>query len=465
MSSFRYSRLRLPLRVAIPAIFLSLSLCAAIATQLLPWLIIALCILLAGRAWRISAARFALLLLMCIPLLMGLVVTHFDVTQRFVYRYVVALFTVAAVVLFVDMIHVEEWIFMFHRRGRKMSLDNIGSVVIGCAVGQISLSAAIKEQRRCRAMAAVSSWGTKSAGSLRLDDLTLPFYNAIASYELLDNALNTWSEAYRTHTTSAQGTSSQLPSFGNSNCRVTLSDVYDFPLFSEFAGAVFSSRAVSKEWLAAISGLNPVTPVLEIGAGTGRFTQDLLRAGLRVVALERNEIFCGKLVELASHSGGRCEVLRCIFPALPRKQFHSIVLHQNVFLELANGLGFHAALNAVCEIAAPGATILLDHPDEISTDDSRQIFEGEISGVGHVDYSYFGHEQKGITHTAILKYHVAQTTNNYFVQAPFVVDIPTASTIMAFAEILGFTTKATPIDGQKTFIANSMVLLTMINNS
>ena len=189
-----FARLPVRIRLVIVLSFLVVSIVVGILGRPSLALLVASILLFFSGGWRITRARSFVLVLILVPALVGLVLTHFDWRHPFLYRYFAGLFSVIAVLLLMDGVRIEEWIEMIRGRNARLGLSRLGPLMIGTAVGTISLSANIREQRACRKLADVYSWRAKSGTSIFLDSIALPFYNAVESDEFIEEALHRWGE-------------------------------------------------------------------------------------------------------------------------------------------------------------------------------------------------------------------------------------------------------------------------------
>ena len=186
-----YYRLPVIARAIIAVVFFLSSLAISIIGRPPLWFLFLAVMLFLLGAWRLSFARLTLFALTSIPLIMGLIINHFDFRHPFISRYTAALFTLIAVALCADSVHLDEWIWLIRRCGRRFHLGRIAPVLMGGAVGRISLALTIAEQKTCRKLANASAWGAKSRLGVILDSVAIPFYSAAEAYEMLDEGILT----------------------------------------------------------------------------------------------------------------------------------------------------------------------------------------------------------------------------------------------------------------------------------
>jgi len=112
-----FPRLPLKLRLVVVLSFLVASVIVGIAGKPSRVLLLTAALLLLSGGWRISKARSFVFVLILMPALFGLVLTHFDWQHPFLSRYAAGLFSVIAVLLLMDGIRIEEWIELLHAKG------------------------------------------------------------------------------------------------------------------------------------------------------------------------------------------------------------------------------------------------------------------------------------------------------------------------------------------------------------
>ena len=197
---------------------------------------------------------------------------------------------------------------------------------------------------------------------------------------------------------------------------LTLAEVYSIPNFPEFVRRVFSADRISPDWLRNIQRFGPRDLILEIGAGDGRLTSDLLRTGASVVAVEPNTSF--NPADGVRQRGGREEALRIIrgyFPNIPKERYSSIILHQNVFLEIANQIDERDLLAEFKNFLTPDGKILFDYisePDPGKPHVPTTVFEGLIPGFGDIHYEReFIETHWGMRYETLLRFSLKQGNN------------------------------------------------------
>lgn len=441
-----FSSVPVRIRLIIVLSFLVASVTVGIAGRPSRTLLLAAIVLFLAGAWRISAARSLVLFLILVPALIALLLTHFDWHHPFFARYLAGLFSVVAVLLLLDGIRVEEWIEIIGgTKGRAMA-----PLLIGTAVGTISLASNIREQRACRKLANISSWRAKSSSSIFLDSLALPFYNAVESHEFIDEALHRWGAR-------SDGASvTQVPpglTFGNSNLTATLADVEDFPCFEEFRMAVLSGFPVAKPWVTMIGRLTRPARILEVGDYAGQVTNHLLSNNFTVIAV-------ADVTRLAlSGPSPGLTVVEPAWDTAPVCKYDHIFLHHDSFLKMANQLPLRDALVRLYELSKPSAHICFDYPVTVMPMAQGTIFSGTLKEVGEVKYHYSQHERKAEVHKFRLEYTLRREHELSCVRAPMTFTAPELTELLAVAREVGFLSSAAPMPGIFSFVAGETALV------
>ncbi|MCY3506586.1 MAG: class I SAM-dependent methyltransferase [Chloroflexi bacterium] len=104
------------------------------------------------------------------------------------------------------------------------------------------------------------------------------------------------------------------------------------------------------------------SPVLEVGAGTGRIALPLARAGHAVTALDPSPAMLAIARQRAGAEGLAVSFVEGRLPGavLPPAAFATIILPNDVFLACASGDEQAAALRAAATALAPGGRLALD---------------------------------------------------------------------------------------------------------
>lgn len=398
-----FSKLPAWLRVMVTATFLVAAVVMGIIGRPSVTLAVASFLLLASGAWRLSRIRIFMLLLILIPLLIGFLLAGADWHHPFIARYSAGLFSVIAVLLLMDAVRIEEWIAVVRKNSKKLRFADASPVLIGTAVGIVSLSASIQEQRACRKLAGIYRWRVKSRTSTFLDSMSLPFYSAVESHEFIDEALRRWGSSNR----DAEKVRRPELTFGNSIFTARLTDLHNFPYFNDLARFLSASSSLPEPWRKALAGLPKGRAALIIG---GHFPNP----GMKVTVLQG--IRC-------LHSLSGC--------------FDSIFFFQNAFLEALDEMGLGVLLKKISGISKPEARIYFTYPAVESITKEGTIFAGNIPGVGDVDYRYTEYERTGEIARAQLAYTIRQAQDCYCVRTPLQFRMPALSTILACAQHVG----------------------------
>jgi hypothetical protein len=453
-----FARLPVRIRLVIVLSFLVVAIVVGILGRPSLALLVASILLFFSGGWRITRARSFVLVLILVPALVGLVLTHFDWRHPFLYRYFAGLFSVIAVLLLMDGVRIEEWIEMIRGRKARLGLSRLGPLMIGTAVGTISLSANIREQRACRKLADVYSWRAKSRTSIFLDSIALPFYNAVESDEFIEEALHRWGER-DTGKVNREAVEERVPQdliFGNSGFTARLADLNDFPRFTEAMTAVFSTLEIPGSWKEAMSKVTKPARILETGDHTGQFTRYLSAKGFDVTVLAEQSAFgniLGRLPrpDLAVNIGERSFA--------PVSRYSHIFLHHNSLLEAVNQLGLREVLSRLHELSSASAHVCFDYPATIMALPQGDIFCGHLDSIGVVECRYSGHEEKNGNHKALIEYTVSQEHDFCCVRVPLTFVAPKLEEIQDVAHAIGFSFSFCPMSGGFSFLAGELVFV------
>lgn len=192
-----------------------------------------------------------------------------------------------------------------------------------------------------------------------------------------------------------------------------LSDIYTMPGFSTFVRNVFTPEKLSRDWLEEIARLRPGDSVLEIGAGDGRITKEILKTGAAVTAVEPSPEFCPWLSQIIRERGlDGVRVIQGYFPNIPRDLYSHVLVHQNVFLEIANQMDHEDLLAELRQFVRPGGKLLFDYisdPDPGTPRRSAPIYAGHVPGVGEVNYEreFMGYHW-GMRYEVLLRFGVEE---------------------------------------------------------
>ena len=202
-----------------------------------------------------------------------------------------------------------------------------------------------------------------------------------------------------------------------------LSDIYTMPGFSSFVRNVFTADRLSRDWLREIAALGPGDNVLEIGAGDGRVTRELLKTGAKITAVEPSPQFCPWLEQVARTQGvAGARVIDGYFPDIPHPNpdnredcYSHVIVHQNVFLEMANQMDYEDLLFELsCFMRKPGGKMLFDYITDADPGEPFKtvpIFSGTVPGIGDVHYEreYMGYHG-GMRYEVQLRFSVQHET-------------------------------------------------------
>lgn len=453
---------KLPLKMRLPVVlaFLLASIVVGILGRPSRMLLLASALLFIFGGWRISKARSLVLVLIVVPALVGLLLTHFDWHHPFLIRYSAGLFSVIAALLLMDGVRIEEWIEIVRAKRGGLSFSGLGPLLVGTAVGTISLASSIQEQRTCRRLANIYSWRAKSRTSIFLDGIALPFYNAVESHEFIDEALHRWSP--RNGDVAAGAASGDTVPvelvLGNSGFTARVSDLNDFPLFTQIRAAVLSILQIPEPWKRAISRLGRPARILEIGDHAGQFTKYLLENGFNVTVLAEKHAWGDTLVE-APQAALRFNSVDTSLEHPPISQCDHIFFHQNSFLEAVNLLGIHVVLSRLHELSKSDAHICFDYPSEIMPVSQAAVLSGQISGIGEVKYRYSRHQQDGDVHKAWLEYTVKQEHESFCVCVPLRFVAPELAGVLTVAREIGFSYSISAMPGSFSFLGGNLALI------
>ena len=452
---------RLPLKIRFPVVlcFLVASVVVGIIGRPSRTLLLAAALLFISGGWRISKARSFVLVLILVPALVGLLLTHFDWHHPFLIRYSAGLFSVIAALLLMDGIRIEEWIEIVRGKPGGPSFSGLGPLLIGTAVGTISLSSNIQEQRTCRRLANVYSWRAKSRASIFLDGIALPFYNAVESHEFIDEALHRWSPRDGGATGVPSGVSAPVDLvLGNSSFTARISDLNDFPLFTDIRAAVLSALPIPEPWTRGISQLSRPARILEIGDHGGQFTNHLLEQGFDIIVLTETHPWNNTLYG-TPRRGASFRSIDASLEDAPIPECDHIFLHHNSFLEAVNRLDIRAVLSRLHQLSTPNAHICFDYPATVMPATQGAILSGKINGVGQVQYGYSHHQQDKDVHRAWLEYTVRQEHQHFCVRVPLRFAAPELAGVLAVAREAGFSYSTSPMPGSFSFLAGELAFV------
>jgi hypothetical protein len=421
--------------------------------------------LLASGAWRLSRLRVLMLLLIMIPLLIGFLLAGFDWHHPFLARYSAGLFSVIAVLIFMDAVRIEEWIEVLHKNSARLHLENVTPIVIGTAVGIISLSAGIQEQRACRKLAGVYRWRAKSQISVFLDSMSLPFYGAVESHEFIDEALHRWSSRRQgQEETGWANAESELRafsdlSFGNSIFTARLIDVYDFPYYTHVLQTLSTSTPLPEPWEKALTRVVKGSTALQVNGPSEGLTRRLLRAGLRLTVVERVPAFREDLCSVQREYGSSLIIAAGSSFGNLHGGFDCTLFYQNAFLETLNEMETGVLLKKLFALSKPEAQVFFTYPALETVAAEGIIFTGNLAGIGDICYQYAGYERAGEMAKARLAYTVKQERDSYCVRVPVKFKAPDLSSLLLAAEEAGFTHKTSPMPQAAGFFLKDQIFI------
>ena len=139
---------------------------------------------------------------------------------------------------------------------------------------------------------------------------------------------------------------------------------------------------MSQHDLALFSGLldrhvSPSSSVLEVGAGTGRFTLPMLERGLRVRATDQNTKYLDHLLSKAraQNLADRCAVEQADLFALPYHDHQfDVVVAVHIIPRLLSSGDQHAAIDELARVLRPGGTLIFNFRNNWSP--YRVIYRG-----------------------------------------------------------------------------------------
>jgi hypothetical protein len=433
-----FFRLPLKLRLVVVLSFLVASVIVGIAGKPSRVLLLMAALLLVSGGWRISKPRSCVFVLILMPALFGLVLTHFDWHHPFLSRYAAGLFSVIAVLLLMDGIRIEEWIELLHAKGGGTPVSRLAPLLVGTAVGTISMSSNIQEQRACRKLANVHAWRIKSKTSSFLDSIALPFYNAVESHDLIDDALHRWG-AHDAGSTLRTASGSSIPgdlTFGNSNFTARLSDLNDFPGYRNVSIAAMSKIPIAEAWSGMISQLSKPARVLDIGDPTKRFAKCLLASGFEVVVADKYG--SGQALRGIAYQDATPQTLEKPSREALKHDCEHVLFHYACFLEAVNEAGVREVFNRLREGLQTGAHVCFDYPTTIMPATQSMIFCGFLDSLNKVEFAYLQHERNGTIHRARLEYTFIHGSEVSCVRTPVSFIVPDLTDVLVAAKDKGF---------------------------
>jgi SAM-dependent methyltransferase len=247
--------------------------------------------------------------------------------------------------------------------------------------------------------------------------------------------------------------------FANSTHHCRLRDVYYFPEFPKVISHIFPQERVSQTWIERLRYIPENATVLEIGAGSGRFTNHILRRSISVDAVEQHEEFFNELCTLRD-SFPKLRPIRGLFPDIELSVYSHIIMHQNVFLELINESTLQETFDSLKRVLLPSGVILLDYPTCFSPPASGGVlFKGSIPQLGKLQYMYEDHRSLNSLHTSILIYQLVDKARRYFVRARLSFEMPSMLDVRTAAETAGFEFTVGPLENTLSFFSSSMNLI------
>lgn len=462
MNSF--AKLSLRIRVSVVLTFLAASVLVGILGRPSRMLLLASALLFITGAWRISKARGFVLLLILLPAFAALLLTRFDWHHPFLIHYSAGLFSVIAALLLMDGIRIEEWIELVRGRRGGFSLSAVAPLLIGTAVGTISLAANIQEQRTCRRLARIYAWRTKSRTSIFLDGIALPFYNAVEAHEVIDEALHRWSPRDGGHATDLfQSTENLELSFGNSSFAARLQDLDAFPLFADVKAAVLSKISIPEAWRSAIDKLVRPATILVIGDYTGQFTKYVREQGFNVTALP------------GEHSGAKplsplpppyhdWRVIQELLEEVSVKRHDHVLLYHNAFLQAVNQIGLSAVVSRLRALSPRDGRIYFDYPIKVMPADQGTILSDQIPMIGEVGYRYSRHRQDNGTHAAWVEYTIRREGESFRVYTPLRFVVPDPAAVLDTVRHASFACRTSPLPDAFSLLGGELMLVELQNS-
>lgn len=453
---------RLPLRVRLPLVLAFLV--AAIVVGILGYpsrtLLLASALLFIVGGWRISKTRSFVLVFILVPVLAGLLLTHFDWHHPFLTRYSAGLFSVIAALLIVDGIRIEEWVEIFRGEPGGLSLSGLRPLVIGTAVGTISLASNIQEQRTCRKLASITSWRAKPRTSIFLDSVALPFYNAVESHEFIDEAMHRWSpsDGAGIKDTSSRATAPVELTLGNSSFIARLSDLNDFPLFRKVRSAVLTATPIPQAWRAAIARLEKPARVLNLGDDAGQFTSYLLESGFKLPDMPER-LGTSERLDASGQRQANWNVMQMPLEDAAIGHCDHVLLHHNAFLEAVSRSSVAAVLSRLGELSRPGGHIYFDYPVTVLPLSQGSILKGQVDGIGEVEYGYSRHQKHDEVHDCWVEYTLRQEHESFCVRTPLRFLAPELEVVLATARAAGFSCSTFCMPGSISFLGGELVLV------
>jgi SAM-dependent methyltransferase len=175
-------------------------------------------------------------------------------------------------------------------------------------------------------------------------------------------------------------------------------ELYGEHFLDKIYQGAFGAVGISSEWIKAVSELcGSHHRILDIGAGTGRllplWREICAKQHISVTLLEPNRTFFQVLVKSLRPSEESW--LFPVFDSFPKefnKPFDLAVLHQNTFLELlSGGRSLEETIRELSLIISPNGCLIFDYSMasyRFGAGDKGTLFQGEVSGLGFVKYSY-----------------------------------------------------------------------------
>lgn len=247
--------------------------------------------------------------------------------------------------------------------------------------------------------------------------------------------------------------------------------VYELPWFPEIFGTVFGQACIAREWQKVLEqhvlGAGAKGRTLDLGAGTGRLALWLMARGVSVDCLEAN----AELAEMCERAlAGQREhaigtVINGRFPNVAGTDYDVVILHQNVFVELINGMALQDVANSLAAVVRPGGVLLLDYPTNLRVPSVGQfvrLVNTEVPTVGAVEYGYTYHGEDGSAHGVELQLKVEREPFVRTERRMLRITVPQLATVVTALRSAGFGEADSVETGAMSFFPCTMMILAMV---
>ena len=256
---------------------------------------------------------------------------------------------------------------------------------------------------------------------------------------------------------------------------IGLSEVYKFPDFGKLYSTVFGQMSIPKEWRRRLRFGQDRT-ILEIGAGSGRFTglitQRANGKNAYVRAMEPRRDCLERLGSLRKDFEGSLSIELAQFPCslMHGEKYSHIFMVQNTFLEIVNensklrdAVG--ETLQELNDLRRNDGKILFDLPMPMQLKKRGTIFKGHIDGIGDVDYSYSNAVQNRNSYSLMLSYSIASEKGTRSVKSRLGFYIPPLREIEEIARRMNLNMQTHPIDRMPSFFPAQHVIVELGNGN